>query len=155
VDLRSNLDWITYVIWLFQDILFPLDFSLKNLLRPLDEFLGKFHLEVVLRSFSDLESPINFWNGVGFLPGELASLNKNKIYHRFAIKFLSIKFSFGLHSGVNVSVNDKGLPSHSDIFFGNDLLINTKLHLWFPRIPQRYYRGYLWVRQWVLFHWDY
>lgn len=39
-----------------------------------------------------------------------------------------MKFSFGLHSRVDVPVYDKGLASHSDIFFRDDLKVREKLH---------------------------
>lgn len=32
-----------------------------------------------------------------------------------------MKFSFGLHSRVDIPIDDKGLAPHPDIFFGHDL----------------------------------
>ncbi len=47
--------------------------------------------------------------------------NSKKYYHSFAIEFFGVKLSFRLHRGVNISVDDKGLASHADIFFGDNL----------------------------------
>lgn len=47
--------------------------------------------------------------------------NNQKYYHGLAIEFFGVKFSFRLHRGVDISVDDKGLASHADIFFGDNL----------------------------------
>lgn len=47
--------------------------------------------------------------------------NSQKYYHGFAIEFFGVKLSFSLHRGVDISVDDKGLASHADILFGDNL----------------------------------
>jgi hypothetical protein len=86
-----------------------------------DEFFFKLHLEVVFGFLSDLESAVNFGDDVRLFPGEVASLDKETLYHGFAIELLSIELSFGLHGRVDVSIDDKGLASHANVFFCDDL----------------------------------
>ena len=88
---------------------------------PSDEFFFKLHLEVVFGFLSDLESTVNFGDDVRLFPRKVASLNKKVLYHSFAIELLAVELSFSLHGRVDISVNDKGLASHTNVFFGDNL----------------------------------
>ena len=116
-----NNQHIYYIISFFEDIFFSFNFCLLHLQRSLYKFLLKFNLKIILRFFSNLECTIDFSDGIRFLFGELNFLNELINYHCFFIKWGTVKFPSGLHGRIYIFVNDEGLPSHSDIFLGNDL----------------------------------
>lgn len=42
-------------------------------------------------------------------------------YHSLTIEFPAVEFAFGFHGWVDISEDDEGLSSHSNITFGDDL----------------------------------
>lgn len=110
-------------------------------MRPVDELFFKFGLEIVLGFLPNLESTVDFWDWVWLFPCELYFLDRSNKYDSFSIELFSVKFSFCLHGWVDVPVDDKGLASHPDIFFGDDLWLGKNYINYFPILFEDVVKG--------------
>lgn len=112
---------MSYFVEFPTDVLFSFDFRLR-LLRSQNELLFEFLLEVVLGSFSDMESAIQPGNDIGLFFREVHFLfDRNSTYHCLTIKFPPVDGTTSFHGEIDILKNNKSLPSHPNVLLGNDI----------------------------------